>query len=326
MTSVWGFDCLWYDGYGAHPPTIEAQKEFALDVDTSEKLRLGIPKGSLEAATIELFRQAGWNITPHSRNYFPRIDDPEIECALVRSQEMGPYIASGTLDAGLCGIDWVMETGTEDDVEVVSDLVYSKASNQKARWVLVVDDNSSIHSVEDLEGKVIATELMGFTKRYLEERGINAKVEFSWGATEAKVVEGLADAAVEITETGSTIKAHGLRIVCDLLETHTVLIAGKSALGNNWKKGKIDQIALLLQSAMTARHKVLLKMNVAARNLDSVVNLLPSLQAPTVNRLLDENWSAVETVVDNHAVRALIPKLKAAGAEGILELDLTKMC
>ena len=297
-----------------------------MDANASGKLRLGIPKGSLEDATIELFKQAGWSITPRSRNYFPRIDDPEIECALVRSQEMGPYIASGTLDAGLCGMDWVMETGTENDVEVISDLVYSKASDQKARWVLVVDQDSLIQSVADLEGKVVATELMGFTKRYLEERGINAKVEFSWGATEAKVVEGLADAAVEITETGSTIKAHGLRIVCDLLNSHTVLIAGKPALADRWKKDKIDQIALLLEAALTARHKVLLKMNVAAANLEAVVGLLPSLHAPTVNRLADEGWSAVETVVDNHGVRALIPKLKAAGAEGILQLDLTKMC
>ncbi|MBB54971.1 MAG: ATP phosphoribosyltransferase [Magnetovibrio sp.] len=297
-----------------------------MDANASGKLRLGIPKGSLEDATIELFKQAGWSITPRSRNYFPRIDDPEIECALVRSQEMGPYIASGTLDAGLCGMDWVMETGTENDVEVISDLVYSKASDQKARWVLVVDQDSLIQSVADLEGKVVATELMGFTKRYLEERGINAKVEFSWGATEAKVVEGLADAAVEITETGSTIKAHGLRIVCDLLNSHTVLIAGKPAMADSWKKDKIDQIALLLEAALTARHKVLLKMNVAAANLEAVVGLLPSLHAPTVNRLADEGWSAVETVVDNYGVRALIPKLKAAGAEGILQLDLTKMC
>ena len=297
-----------------------------MDANASGKLRLGIPKGSLEDATIELFKQAGWNITPRSRNYFPRIDDPEIECALVRSQEMGPYVASGTLDTGLCGMDWVMETGIENDVEVISDLVYSKASDQKARWVLVVDQDSLIQSVADLEGKVVATELMGFTKRYLEERGINAKVEFSWGATEAKVVEGLADAAVEITETGSTIKAHGLRIVCDLLNSHTVLIAGKPAMADSWKKGKIDQIALLLEAALTARHKVLLKMNVAAANLEAVVGLLPSLHAPTVNRLSDEGWSAVETVVDNHGVRALIPKLKAAGAEGILQLDLTKMC
>ncbi|MEK9722602.1 MAG: ATP phosphoribosyltransferase [Rhodospirillaceae bacterium] len=297
-----------------------------MDADASGKLRLGIPKGSLEQATIELFKQAGWTITGQARNYFPRIDDPEIECALVRSQEMGPYVAGGTLDAGLCGIDWVMETQTEDDVQVVSDLVYSKASDVKARWVLVVDQNSPIQSVEDLQGKTIATELTGFTKRYLEERGIDAKVEFSWGATEAKVVEGLADAAVEITETGSTIRAHGLRIVCDLLYSHTVLIASKGAMADPRKKGKIDQIALLLEAALSARHKVLLKLNVAAANLDAVVALLPSLHAPTVNPLADDGWSAVETVVDHHEVRTLIPQLKAAGAEGILELDLTKIC
>jgi ATP phosphoribosyltransferase len=297
-----------------------------MDADATSKLRLGIPKGSLEDATKELFKQAGWTISTRSRNYFPRIDDAEIECALVRSQEMGPYVAGGNLDAGLCGIDWLMETGTEQELEIVSDLVYSKASDQKARWVLVVDQNSPIQSVEDLEGKTIATELVGYTKRYLEERGINAKVEFSWGATEAKVVEGMADAAVEITETGSTIRAHGLRIVCDLLETHTVFFANKSAMKDNFKRTKIEQIALLIEAALAARNKVLLKMNVGAGNLDAVVALLPSLHAPTVNALSDTGWSAVETVVDAHAVRTLVPRLKAAGAEGILELDLKKIC
>ncbi len=291
-----------------------------------DKLKLGIPKGSLETATIELFRQAGWTITLHARNYFPSIDDPEIKCALVRSQEMGRYVAGGTLDGGLCGIDWLMETETENEVEIVSDLIYSKASDQPARWVLVVDRDSPIQSVEDLNGKTIATELVSFTERYMKERGIKARVEFSWGATEAKVVEGLADAAVEITETGSTISAHGLRVVCDILKTHTVLIAGKAALADNWKKGKIEQIALLLQAALTARHKVLLKLNVAAANLDAVVGMLPSLHAPTVNRLSAEGWFAVETVIDDHEVRALIPRLKGAGAEGVLELDLKKMC
>jgi ATP phosphoribosyltransferase len=192
--------------------------------------------------------------------------------------------------------------------------------------VLVVDANSPIQSVEDLAGKTIATELVGYTKRHLEERGIDAKVEFSWGATEAKVVEGLADAAVEITETGSTIKAHGLRIVCDLLETHTVFFANKDAMADPWKRAKIEQIALLTQAALDARNKVLLKMNVGAGNLDAVVALLPSLHAPTVNPLADSGWSAVETVVDSHAVRALVPRLKAAGAEGILELDIQKIC
>jgi len=276
------------------------------------QLRLGIPKGSLESATVDLFKQAGWSISVRHRNYFPMINDDEIGCALVRSQEMGPYVASGSLDAGLTGIDWVQET--EADVEVVADLVYSKASNRKARWVLVVHRDSPIQSVADLQGKKISTELVGFTRRYLEERGIEAEVEFSWGATEAKVVEGMADAAVEITETGTTIKAHGLRIVEDLLYTHTVLVANKDALADPWKRQKIEQIALLLNAALEARNKSLLKMNVAAENLD------------TVNKLSDETWLAVETVVDRGDVRDMIPKLKAAGAEGILEMNLQKIC
>ena len=288
------------------------------------QLKLGIPKGSLERSTIELFAQAGWTITSRSRNYFPAIDDPEIGCALVRSQEMGPYVAAGTLDAGLTGIDWVMET--EADVEVVDDLVYSKASDQPARWVLVVDRDSPVQRIEDLEGKKIATELVGFTRRYLAERGVAADVQFSWGATEAKVVEGMVDAAVEITETGSTIRAHGLRIVCDLLHTHTVLIANRDALADPWRKAKIDQLALLLSAALAGRNKVLLKMNVPAARIDAVTALLPSLHAPTVNQLTDADWLAVETVVDRQQVRTLIPRLKAEGAEGILELPITKMC
>lgn len=287
------------------------------------QLKMGIPKGSLEAATVELFGHAGWTISSRSRNYFPSVDDPEMTCALVRSQEMGPYVASGALDAGLTGIDWVMET--EADVAVVSDLVYSRATNQPARWVLLVDRDSPIRTVEDLAGKTIATELVGFTRRYLAERGIEAKVEFSWGATEAKVVEGMADAAVEITETGSTIRAHGLRIVCDLLHTHTVLIANRDALTDPWRRVKIDQIALLLNAALAARNKVLVKMNAPAAKLDEVVALLPSLNAPTVSPLSDPQWVAVETVVDRPLLRTLIPALKAAGAEGILELHLNKM-
>ncbi|MDH3918951.1 MAG: ATP phosphoribosyltransferase, partial [Rhodospirillales bacterium] len=254
----------------------------------------------------------------------PSIDDDEITCALVRSQEMGPYVAGGTMDVGLCGIDWIKET--QADVEVVSDLVYSKASDQAARWVLVVDRDSPIQKVEDLEGKVISTELVGYTRRYLEERGINATVEFSWGATEAKVVEGLADAAVEITETGTTIKAHGLRIVCDVLHTHTVLVANRDALADPWKKAKIDQIALMLKSALAARHRVLLKMNAPSEALDEISKLLPSLHAPTVNQLTDPAWVAIESVVERREVRDLIPKLRATGAEGILELDLKNVC
>ncbi|MCW8862358.1 MAG: ATP phosphoribosyltransferase [Rhodospirillales bacterium] len=287
------------------------------------KLKLGIPKGSLEAATKELFAQAGWSITSRSRNYFPTIDDDGISCALVRSQEMATYVASGTLDCGLTGMDWILETGA--DVETVCDLVYSKASDQPARWVLVVDRDSPVQKVEDLQGKKISTELVGFTKRYFEERGIDVTVEFSWGATEAKVVEGLADAAVEITETGTTIKAHGLRIVCDLLHTHTVLIANRQSLADPVKKAKIDQIALLLKGALAARDKVLLKMNVPAGRIDEVVRMLPSLHAPTVSHLHNNDWLAVETAVSRREVRDLIPQLKATGAEGILEFELTKL-
>ncbi|MBX2869234.1 MAG: ATP phosphoribosyltransferase [Acidiferrobacterales bacterium] len=289
----------------------------------SNILKLGIPKGSLEKATLELFSQAGWDINTRSRNYFPSINDREINCSLVRSQEMGPYVANGTLDVGLTGQDWIAETGA--DVAVISDLVYSKASDQPCRWVLIVKDDSAIQSVEDLEGKIVSTELMGFTQRYLQERGINAEVQFSWGATEAKVVEGLADAAVEITETGSTIRAHGLRIVCDLLHTHTVIVANKDALNNPWKKQKIDNIALLLNSALLAREKVLLKMNVPASAIDTVVKELPSLHAPTINQLYGDDWLAVETVINRSEVRDIVPILKRAGAEGILEFELRKM-
>lgn len=288
-----------------------------------QQLRLGIPKGSLEASTLALFAQAGWKITPHSRNYYPDSDDPEISCALVRSQEMAPYIANGTLDLGLTGLDWILET--ESDVEEICPLVYSKSSDQPCRWVLVVPQDSPIRSVEDLAGKKVATELVGFTRRYLAERNIDAQVEFSWGATEAKVVEGLVDAVVEITETGSTIRAHGLRIVADLLHTETRLIANRTALADPWKKDKIEQIALLLQAALAARRKVALKMNVMAEKLDALVAMLPSLHAPTVSHLYDRQWLAVETIVDVAAVRDLIPQLRAAGAEGILEYELRKM-
>lgn len=286
-------------------------------------LKLGIPKGSLEKATNELFAQAGWTIRPRSRNYFPDINDPELSCALVRSQEMATYVSNGALDLGLTGLDWILETGA--DVEEICDLVYSKSSDQQARWVLVVPQDSPIQSVEDLQGKKIATELVGFTKRYLKNRNIKATVEFSWGATEAKVVGGMVDAVVEITETGDTIRAHGLRIVCDLLYTNTKLIANKKALKDPWKKQKIEQIAMLLRAALNARQKVALSMNVPAERLDELVALLPSLHAPTVNHLYDKNWLAVETVVDSSVVRELIPKLHAAGAEGLLEYELRKI-
>ena len=287
------------------------------------QIKLGIPKGSLEQATIQLFAQAGWEIRASSRNYFPTIDDPEIRCALVRAQEMATYVASGVLDLGLTGLDWILETGA--DVEEVCELVYSKSSDQPARWVLVVPQDSPVQRVEDLEGKRVATELVQFTRRYLAERGVNASVEFSWGATEGKAAEGLVDAIVEITETGSTIRAHGLRIVTELLRTHTRLIANRGALADPWKRAKIDQLALLLQAALNARHKVVLSMNVPSGSLDAVVGMLPSLHAPTVNHLYDRAWVAVETVVDSRQVRDLIPRLRAAGAEGILEYALRKI-
>ena len=287
------------------------------------QIKLGIPKGSLEQATIQLFAQAGWEIRASSRNYFPTIDDPEIRCALVRAQEMGTYVASGVLDLGLTGLDWILETGA--DVEEVCELVYSKSSDQPARWVLVVPQDSPVQRIEDLEGKRIATELVQFTRRYLAERGVNATVEFSWGATEGKAAEGLVDAIVEITETGSTIRAHGLRIVGELLRTHTRLIANRAALADPWKRAKIEQVALLLQAALNARHKVVLSMNVPAGSLDAVVGMLPSLHAPTVNHLYDRAWVAVETVVDSRQVRDLIPRLRAVGAEGILEYALRKI-
>ncbi|MCB1760364.1 MAG: ATP phosphoribosyltransferase [Gammaproteobacteria bacterium] len=288
-----------------------------------QQLKLGIPKGSLEKSTFSLFQQAGWNISANSRNYFPSINDKDIQCALVRSQEMAPYVANGTLDLGLTGHDWILET--EADVVEICELVYSKSSDQPCRWVLVVPQDSPIESIEDLQGKRIATELTGFTKRYLQEHGIDATVEFSWGATEAKVVEGLVDAVVEITETGSTIRAHGLRIVCDLLHTETRLISNRKAMADPWKREKIQQIATLLQASLRARQKVALKMNVPADCLEEVVAMLPSLHAPTVNHLYDREWLAVETVVDSNAVRDLIPRLKQAGAEGILEYELRKM-
>ena len=288
-----------------------------------QQLKLGIPKGSLEEASLALFKQAGWTISPRSRNYFPSVDDPELRCALVRAQEMAPYVENGTLDLGLTGLDWILEN--ESDVVEICSLEYSKSSDQPCRWVLVVPNDSPIQSVEDLQGKRISTELVGFTRRYLAERGIDAKVEFSWGATEAKAVEGLVDAVVEITETGSTIRAHGLRIVCDLLQTHTRLIANREAMADPWKRAKIEQIALLLQAALKARHMVMLKMNVPAARLDELMRILPSLQAPTVNPLFDPEWMAVETVVDKDQVRDLIPRMVAAGAAGILEYALEKV-
>lgn len=288
-------------------------------------LKLGIPKGSLEQATMDLFAQAGWHIKPFSRNYFPVVDDPELACSLVRPQEMAMYVADGTLDLGLTGLDWILERDCEDKVTTIATLDYSKSSNQPCRWVLVVRDDSPIHCLADLHGKRIATELEHVTRNHLKKHGVEAEVLFSWGATEAKAVEGLVDAVVEITETGSTIRAHGLRIVEDVLETSTRLIANHDAYANPWKKSKIDQISLLLSAALAARHKVVLKMNIPADRLENVIAFLPCLQSPTINHLTDSTWLAVESVVDRQLVRDLIPRLKEAGAVGILEYDLKKV-
>ena len=288
-----------------------------------KRLRLGIPKGSLQNATINLFEKSGWKISVNSRSYFPDINDPTIECSLCRAQEMSRYVERGTLDAGLTGRDWIEEN--ESDVHVVGDLVYSKVSQNPAKWVLAVPGDSEIKSLEDLEGKKIATELVNFTKRYFREKNINVEVEFSWGATEAKVVAGLADAIVEVTETGSTIRAHGLRIIHELMQTNTQFIANKQAIKDPWKKEKIEQIFLLLQGALKAENMVGLKMNVPAKKMEEVMNILPSLNAPTIAGLYNSKWVSVEVVVDSGMVRDLIPRLMQAGAEGIIEYALNKV-
>jgi len=288
-----------------------------------KKLKLGIPKGSLENSTIDLFRKAGWRISYNSRSYFPDIDDEDISCALVRAQEMARYVEDGTLDLGLTGLDWIVEN--ESDVVVIQDLVYSKVSARQARWVLAVKEDSSIKTIQDMEGKRISTELVNFTKRYFKEKGINVDVEFSWGATEAKVVEGLVDAIVEVTETGSTLKANRLKIIHELMKTNTQLIANKKAWEDPWKRRKIEQIRVLLNGSLRAVGKVGLKLNVSRENLGRVVLLLPSLKAPTISELYNEDWLAVETIVDNEIVRELIPLLQEAGAEGFIEYSLNKV-
>jgi ATP phosphoribosyltransferase len=288
-----------------------------------EKLKLGIPKGSLEKATIDLFKKSGWNILTSSRSYFPGIDDPEISCSLVRAQEMPRFVENGILDLGLTGKDWILEN--ESDVVVVDDLVYSKATAKPARWVLVVKDDSPVKTLEDLNGKKIYTELVNYTKRYFKQRNISVDVEFSWGATEGKVVEGLCEAIVEVTETGSTIKAHGLKIIHDLLETNTQLIANKDAWAEPWKQEKIKQIALLLKGALRADGMVGLKLNVPKEKLDAVIGVLPSLTAPTIANLYHKEWFSVETVISESKVRELVPKLLKEGAEGIIEYALNKI-
>jgi ATP phosphoribosyltransferase len=286
-------------------------------------LKLGIPKGSLEKATIELFRRSGWKITMDSRSYFPSIDDPEIRCTLVRAQEMSRFVEMGALDVGLTGKDWVLENGS--DVVVVQDLVYSKATQQPARWVLVVAEGSPVKRCEDLKGKKVFTELVSFTRSYFAKKGIEVDVEFSWGATEAKVVEGLADAIVEVTETGSTIRANGLRIVEELMTTAPQLIANQKAWKDPWKREKIEQIARLLKGALDAEGMVGLKMNVPKDKFEEVMKVLPSITAPTVADLYNQAWVSVETVMSELEARELIPQLIKKGAVGIIEYPLNKV-
>ncbi len=287
------------------------------------QLKLGIPKGSLENATIALFEKSGWRIKLASRNYFPEVDDPELSCSICRPQEMSRYIEGGMLDAGITGKDWTLEN--ESDVEVVADLVYSKVSKKPTRWVIAVPGDSSITRIEQLDGKRIATELVNVTRRFFEQRGIKVEITFSWGATEAKAVSGLADAIVEVTETESTIRAHGLRVIHELMQSNTQLIASKAALADPWKREKIENIAMMLQGALRADRIVGLKMNVPTEKLDFVISMLPSLNAPTVAQLYKQEWFSVETVISEHQVRDLVPRLKKSGAEGIIEYSLNKV-
>lgn len=292
-------------------------------------LRLGVPKGSLQDTTVELFRKAGWRISTSDRSYFPTIDDPTITCSLIRAQEMARYVEDGTLDAGLTGKDWILENDSQ--VQTVCDLVYSKASFRPTRWVLVVPEDSPVREPRDLDGKRIATELVHYTKRYFAGLGVTVDVEFSWGATEAKAAGGLVDAIVEVTETGSTIRANRLRIVTELFQSNPQLIANPAAWQDPWKREKIEQISVLLQGALRAEDKVGIKLNVAEENLQAVIDLLPSLTAPTVSplyqngRLEGAKWFAVESVISEPEVRALIPQLLRQGATGIIEYPLNKI-
>ncbi|HYK61402.1 MAG TPA: ATP phosphoribosyltransferase [Bryobacteraceae bacterium] len=286
------------------------------------KLKLGIPKGSLENATVDLFRRAGFQITISSRSYFPGIDDPEIECMLIRAQEMARYVEDGVLDAGLTGRDWVEES--EAKVQTVADLIYAKQSFGKVRWVLAAPETSPFQSVKDLEGKTIATELVSATRRYLEANGVHAKVEFSWGATEVKPPV-LADAIVEVTETGSSLRANKLRIIETVLESNTQLIANSESWRDAWKRRKLCDIKMLLEGAINALGKVGLMLNVEKRNLDKVLEVLPALKKPTISPLSDSEWLALNTILDESTVRSIIPRLKEAGAQGIVEYPLNKI-
>ena len=288
----------------------------------ANKLRLGIPKGSLQDATIALFERAGWRIYANGRSYFPSIDDSEIECMLIRAQEMARYVDHGVLDAGLTGIDWVVESGL--DVHSVTSLVYAKQSRTKVRWVLAVPEDSPFQSAQDLSGRIIATELVEVTRRYFASKGVPVKVEFSWGATEVKPPM-LADAIVEVTETGSSLRANRLRIIDTVMESETRLIANRRAYDNEWKRRKIDTLALMLNAAISAQGRVGLMLNVEKKNLPAVLAVLPALNSPTVSDLSDSSWVALNTILEEGVVRDVIPRLKAANATGIVEYPLNKV-
>ncbi|WP_420238475.1 ATP phosphoribosyltransferase [Telmatobacter bradus] len=288
----------------------------------ANKLRLGLPKGSLQDATMALFKRAGWNIYADGRSYFPSIDDSEIECMLIRAQEMARYVDKGVIDAGLTGIDWVVESGLE--LTSVTSLTYAKTSRRKVRWVLAVPEGSGFEKAEDLEGKTIATELVEVSKRYFAQKGVNVKVEFSWGATEVKPPI-LADAIVEVTETGSSLRANKLKIIDTVMESETHLIAGKPALADEWKKSKIEQIATMLRGAIDAQSQVGLMLNVKQQDLQKVLAVLPALNSPTVSQLSNSEWVAVNTIVEERVARDVIPALKAAGGAGIVEYPLNKV-
>ena len=286
-------------------------------------LKLGIPKGSLQKATLRLFEKSGWKISISERNYFPEINDEAIKCSILRAQEMSIHVESGAIDAGLTGRDWKEEN--ESDVVTVADLVYSKVRQSPTRWVLAVSADSDIKELSDLKGKKIATELVNFTRKYLAQRGIDVEVTFSWGTTEAKLAAGLADAIVDVTETGSTLRAHGLRIIYELMQSNTILIANKDAWEDLWKRKKIQQIALLLKGALKAENMVGLKMNVPKDRLDGIISLLPSITSPTMANLFQSNWVSVEVMIHKEKVRELIPQLIREGAEGIIEYPLNKV-
>jgi ATP phosphoribosyltransferase len=291
-------------------------------MENAPLLMLGLPKGSLEEATIKLFAKAGYNISKSSRSYRPSIDDDQLDGRFVRAQEVSRYVEHGYFDCGLTGQDWVRENAS--DVVEVCDLVYSRASNRRSKWIIAVPEASPVQSVQDLEGKRIATEVVNITKQFLAEKGVSAQVEFSWGATEVKVPD-LVDAIVDLTETGNSLRANKLRIVDTLLYTNTVLIANKDAWNDRKKRRKIESIAMLLQSALEANSKVGLKLNIEKSKLNAILDDLPALRNPTINRLTDENWVAIDTILDEKVVREIIPELKVRGAEGIIEYPLNKV-